>query len=65
LRNTICPLLELPGEIIAGATDEEVKKCHNVEMASVGYIFKRIWKGQYTMGENFGQINAFVKEVTA
>jgi hypothetical protein len=45
LRNTICPMLELPGEILAGATDEEVKKCHGLEMASTGYIMKRIWTG--------------------
>ena len=50
LRNTICPLLELPGQLLAGATDEEVMTCHPLELATGGYMFKRVYNGNYSMG---------------
>jgi len=64
LRNTICPMLNLPGELLSGATDEECKTVHPIELASGGYLFKRVWNGNYGMG-SMSEFSTFAKEVTA
>ena len=64
MRNTLCPMLGFPGELLSGATDEEVKTCHPLELASLGYIFKRVWNGNYSMG-TMGQTKALGAVVVA